>query len=61
MWLIISSVLNGMSKWNWLMSAVQVYLSVSATLATGGWALAAKTTGVVLSTKSLIDEVKDLS
>ena len=43
------------------MSAVQVYLSVSATLATGGWALAAKTTGVVLSTKSLIDEVKDLS
>ena len=61
MWLIISSVFNGMSKWNWLMSAVQVFLSVNTTLATGGWALAAKTTGVVLSTKSLIDAIKDLS
>ena len=38
-----------------------MYFSVSATLATGGWALTAKLTGVALSAKSLIDAIMDLS
>ena len=61
LWTIVSSVFNGMNKWNWLMTAVQVYFSVSATLATGGWAQAAKLTGVAFSAKSLFDAIKDLS
>ena len=60
LWMIITSVAQKMNKWNWLMTAVQVCFSVNATLATGGWAQAAKISAVALSCKSLYDAIKDL-
>ena len=59
-WMIFTSLLHGMSMWNWFMSAGQISLSFSAMFATGGWALGAKILGALLSAKSLIDLIKSL-
>jgi len=61
LWMIIESMVCEMSKWDWFMTAVQVSFTVTATLATDGLALTAKISSVVLSAKSLIDLIKDVS
>ena len=60
LWMIIESVLCNMSKWDWFMTAAQVPLIVTATLATDGLALMAKISGAVLSAKTLIGLITDL-
>lgn len=59
-WMIFTCLFNGMSKWDWLMSATQIYLSFNAMLCTGGWVMGAKIACALLSTKSLIDLIKSL-
>lgn len=61
LWMIFESFLSEMGMLEWLMLVTQVCASLTATLSTGGLALAAQLAGMTLSLKSLIDLIDDVS